>query len=297
MKLKYPCLKRDITIPAEYVPEVESIKAWLKHQPHIPPLSDEFVYTFLHCNYYRPERAKDNIDAYFTVRGQCPELFDNRDVNKLLEQLELYDMAMLPQSTKEGYQVLLYRLKDTDTSKFNFVEALKTFFAWNDVVISERGISEGYIVVFDMNGLSFGHLARVSVQLQAVKKFMVYIQKCHPVRLKSVQVINTAPLIDKILALVKPFMESDLIQMLQLHTSVDTLKETFSLSILPKDYGGEAPSTRQLSDQLKSLIKDSYGKWLKESGQLVAVEKKRVGKPRKEYIGEMEGSFRSLSID
>nr|XP_018908181.1 PREDICTED: alpha-tocopherol transfer protein-like isoform X2 [Bemisia tabaci] len=260
MKLKYPCLKRDITIPAEYVPEVESIKAWLKHQPHIPPLSDEFVYTFLHCNYYRPERAKDNIDAYFTVRGQCPELFDNRDVNKLLEQLELYDMAMLPQSTKEGYQVLLYRLKDTDTSKFNFVEALKTFFAWNDVVISERGISEGYIVVFDMNGLSFGHLARVSVQLQAVKKFMVYIQ-------------------------------------LQLHTSVDTLKETFSLSILPKDYGGEAPSTRQLSDQLKSLIKDSYGKWLKESGQLVAVEKKRVGKPRKEYIGEMEGSFRSLSID
>ncbi|XP_008471931.1 alpha-tocopherol transfer protein-like [Diaphorina citri] len=78
---------------------------------------------------------------------------------------------------------------------------------------------EGYVVVFDMSGLSFGHLAKTTTQLNLVKNFMVYIQECHPVRLKSIHVINTYPLIDKILAIIKPMMQANIIQMLHLHPS------------------------------------------------------------------------------
>ncbi|KAG8285984.1 hypothetical protein J6590_070331 [Homalodisca vitripennis] len=122
-------------------------------------------------------------------------------------------MAPLPKTTPEGYKILLYRLADTDPSKLNFQDCLVNFFAYNDVRVSEDGLAEGYIVVFDMKGCSLGHLARVSTCMSLVRKFMVYIQDCHPVRLKGVHVINTASFIDSCLALVKPFMQSGLIQL------------------------------------------------------------------------------------
>lgn len=76
--------------------------------------------------------------------------------------------------TQEGYKVLCYRLSDTDPSKVNFSNAVKAFCMFNDMMISQDEIIEGYIVVFDMKGLRLGHLAKI--QLGALRTFMAYIQ-------------------------------------------------------------------------------------------------------------------------
>lgn len=83
-------------------------------------------------------------------------------------------MIGLPKLTKEGYRILCYRLSDYDPSKMNFGEAVKAFCMFNDVIISEDGPMEGYIVVFDMKGVRLGHLTRV--QFGALRIFMAYIQ-------------------------------------------------------------------------------------------------------------------------
>lgn len=83
-------------------------------------------------------------------------------------------MVSLPNKTPEGYHILVYRLQDTDPSKVNFAEAVKTFAMFNDVRISEDGIAKGYIVVFDMKGLRIGHLTKI--QLGPMRAFMSYIQ-------------------------------------------------------------------------------------------------------------------------
>lgn len=83
-------------------------------------------------------------------------------------------MVGLPMKTQEGYKVLCYRLSDTDPSKVNFANAVKAFCMFNDMMISQDGIIEGYIVVFDMKGLRLGHLAKI--QLGALRTFMAYIQ-------------------------------------------------------------------------------------------------------------------------
>lgn len=85
-------------------------------------------------------------------------------------------MAPLPSCTPDGYKVLLYRLKDFDPNKTVFKDALRCFLAYNDVRISEDGLCPGYLVVFDMQGTTLHHLARVSMALQLVKVFMIYIQ-------------------------------------------------------------------------------------------------------------------------
>lgn len=83
-------------------------------------------------------------------------------------------MVGMPIKTQEGYKVLCYRLSDSDPSKVNFANAVKAFCMFNDVMISQDGIIEGYIVVFDMKGLRLGHLAKI--QLGPLRTFMAYIQ-------------------------------------------------------------------------------------------------------------------------
>ncbi|KAL1454400.1 hypothetical protein WDU94_010665 [Cyamophila willieti] len=237
MKHKYPFQSISASTK-EKQGDIQNIRIWLNHQPHIPPISDEFILLFLHSCYYSLERTKDTIDNYFTVRAQCSDLFKGRDAKFLMEQLEIYDMMGLPTLTPDKYRIVMYRLRDDDVNKFNYPAALRTFFAVNDMYISEDGLMDGYVVVFDMTGLSFGYLAKVSTQLSLVRNFMVYIQDCHPVRLKAIHIINTYPLIDKILNLIKPMMHGNLLEMIHLHPTLDTLSPFFPISLLPADYDG-----------------------------------------------------------
>ncbi|KAI5722140.1 hypothetical protein M8J76_004290 [Diaphorina citri] len=272
MKHKYPFQYISVDTK-DKMDDILNIKQWLNHQLHIPALSDEFILLFLHSCYYSIERTKDTIDNYFTVRAQCSDLFKGRGDSKyLLQQLEYYDMMALPNLTPDKSRIVMYRLRNEDLSIFNYADTLRAFFAVNDLFISEDGLMEGYVVVFDMSGLSFGHLAKTTTQLNLVKNFMVYIQECHPVRLKSIH--------------------------LHLHPSLDTLAEYFPLSILPSDYtGGQSDSVQVQREQTKKLVK-KYASWLKDFEQFEANEKKRVGKPRKQMVGaELGGSFKTLSID
>lgn len=88
------------------------------------------------------------------------------------------NMVSLPGTTPEGYNVLMYRLTDYDASKLTFNEAMKSFFLFNDIRLSEDGLSPGYIVIFDMKGINLGHLARIN--LSSIRKFMNYIQVRQP---------------------------------------------------------------------------------------------------------------------
>lgn len=83
-------------------------------------------------------------------------------------------MVSLPNLTHEGYRILVYRLKNHDPSVLDFVEALKAFCMFNDARISEDGIVNGYVILFDMTGTRLGHLAKV--KFGALKTYMQYIQ-------------------------------------------------------------------------------------------------------------------------
>uniref|UniRef100_A0A1B6DLR3 CRAL-TRIO domain-containing protein n=1 Tax=Clastoptera arizonana TaxID=38151 RepID=A0A1B6DLR3_9HEMI len=299
MKTRHPFMNLKVEIPKDKLDDVRNIRNWLIHQYHLPELTDQHILMFLHSCYYSGEMTKSTIDNYYTVRTQCPDLFSNRDMDNMKLQLENFVMVPLPLPTPEGYRIILYKLHNTDPSIFNFMDALRGFISLNDIRISEDGPVEGYRVVFDMKGLSFGHLTRASANIQAVRKFMIYIQDCHPVRLKGVHIINTMSLIDMCLNMVKPVMHSELFEILHLHNTVEGLSEFFSLDLLPKDYGGKlATDTLEMNKKHLSFVMKNYKTWVKEEESFVADLKKRPEKSKNQILGlELEGSFKSLSID
>lgn len=163
-------------------------------------------------------------------------------------------MISVPKTTPEGYHILIYRLLETDPAKMNFADAIRSFCMFNDMRISEDGLTEGYIVVFDMKGLKLGHLAKI--QLGSLRAFMSYIQvycphrmlwhnvfininfqEAHPVRLKKVLVINAASFISQIMLLIRPLINSDLLSLLQFTTQGPL--DIFTSDLIPEVLVGE----------------------------------------------------------
>ncbi|RZC38432.1 CRAL TRIO domain containing protein [Asbolus verrucosus] len=196
----------------------------------------------------------------------------------------------LPKTTPEGYRVLLYSIRDPDPTKMIFSDAVKGFCMYNDCVLSEDGLVEGYIVVFDMKGATIGHLARVS--LPALKAFMFYIQEAHPARLKEIHVLNTASWIHHIMRIIVPLVKSELLNIVKFHKG--NMPEGVPRDILPADYGGEGPSVEELDNDTKSMV-DKYAEWLKESVYFKADESKRVRKAT--WWGLFTGSNSTEKLD
>ncbi|KAF2886974.1 hypothetical protein ILUMI_19200, partial [Ignelater luminosus] len=68
-----------------------------------------------------------------------------------------------------------------------------------------------------------------------------------PVRLKGLHFINVVSFMDKLLALMKPFMKQELMDILYLHTeSVDSLFKFVPKECMPNEFGGLAGSILEL---------------------------------------------------
>lgn len=65
----------------------------------------------------------------------------------------------------------------------------------------------GEVPVFDMAGFTLKHLT--CVVLSVLRVYMKYTQEAHPVRLRQIHIINCASYVDRIMAVVKPFMRKE----------------------------------------------------------------------------------------
>nr|XP_023019645.1 alpha-tocopherol transfer protein-like [Leptinotarsa decemlineata] len=199
-------------------------------------------------------------------------------------------LISLPKTTPEGYRVLLYSVKDNDPTKMVFSDCIKAFCMYNDIILSEDGLQEGYIVVFDMKGVQLGHLARVS--LPALRCFMLYIQEAHPCRLKAIHVLNTASWIHHVMRLIVPLLKSELLSLIKFHTG--NIPENFPTELLPAEYGGEAATMKEFEKETEFLL-GKYHHWLIESSEFKSDESKREKKAS--WWGLFNSSNKSNEMD
>ncbi|KAG4074774.1 hypothetical protein HA402_006413 [Bradysia odoriphaga] len=188
-----------------------------------------------------------------------------------------------------------------------------------DVWFEQNDLRQGYVCVIDMKGCTLMHLTRVNVI--ALKKFMFYIQarlilspeylnliffkhtnrlqEALPIRLKAIHFINTVSFMDKVLALMKPFTKKELMNMLQLHSTMDTfLDKCVPKSAMPNEYGGSAGEAEEMRENSYKNMQANARFFEEEEVSKRVNEKLRQGKPHGDGdIFGLDGSFKQLSFD
>ncbi|XP_044763522.1 alpha-tocopherol transfer protein-like [Coccinella septempunctata] len=190
--------------------DVENLRNWVDKQPHLPKISELQGVLFLQSCYYSVEQAKRAIEIFFTMRTMFKELFKNGDVNDPAIQtaLSVAIIYILPRCDPNGHKIVFMRLLDTNIEKYTFVDHLRMFDMMMTLHMHLEGTNQGVNLVFDLQGVSFSHLLRLSPVF--AHKYVYYLQEALPIRLKRIYLTNSPSWIDKGLAFFKPFLKKEL---------------------------------------------------------------------------------------
>jgi hypothetical protein len=277
--------------------DVITFMSWVNKQPHLPEINELQAILFLQSCYYRNEAAKAAIDNFFTIKTHCPEFFRDRNamVKTVKAALDVCVFATLPKKTPEGYTIFFMKIMDNNPNKFILADILKCLDMTCLLHLHQKGTSSGHVIIFDMTGAVLGHMARLGPL--TIKKFLYYLQEAMPVRLKGLHFFNIVPFMDKIFALMRPFMKKELMSKFYMHNSVNDLVNFIPRDCLPSDYSGTSDSASVLQEQMKIKMRDNIPFFAWEEKQTVD-ETVRPGKPKSvNDIFGVEGTFKKLELD
>ncbi|XP_023163648.1 alpha-tocopherol transfer protein-like [Drosophila hydei] len=287
---RFPQIKRE---------EMQKFVDWIHAQPHISPhFSEGEALHFFHACKYSMEMAKQVLDTNLTARTHLDDFFVNLDIesSQLKRAMKTVSIVPLPGATPEGYRVIVGKLEDLNASNFNYADVMKLYCMVFDYWMYEDGIQPGHVIVIDLKGCSLGHVARIG--LLQMKKFLFYLQEAAAIRLIGFHFINIVPFMDKILALMNPFMKKELTSILYLHNDINEFFKFVPREMLPKDYGGPLEETKVSRDIYYSKMIDNRKQILEYETRHQVNEKLRPGKPKNasDLFG-IAGNFKKLDID
>jgi len=277
--------------------EVDKLREWMSSQPHLPVPTEEQLILFYHSCYYDMEAAKSCVEVYYTLRTNTPEFFSGRTIERpeLKKALEVLRFGAVPVKDPNGYQIIFHGLQQYESSKYVFVDGVKLLTMAIDACLFTEGTVPGYIFLFDMKGVRLSHLTRLSVTY--LKKFFTYIQEGMPMRLKAIHVVNTMPIIDKIMFMIKPFMKKELLSLIHFHYGDnETVYKDLPKSCLPKDLGGDLEDTFKMHDRYIQWM-GSLLEIFEDEERYRADEKKRLSKKNRGGSIENVSSLRNLTLD
>lgn len=242
--------------------DIEKLRVWiqnLEQTKYVPKdLTDKQLVVFYNACYGDITNTKLCIEKYYQCRKESPEFFNNRVFNAdLMASTKVFEFSVLPAYSSKGYDIIYNRLHDDSAWKFNLINELKLLLMTVDLCLTKRGPRPGLIFVFDMQ-IKFGHLLKINPL--TVRKLFQYLQDALPVRMHAIHILNAEPVIDKLMGLLKPFMNKKFFDKITFHNKNESLEKFYDVvprSSLPPIYGGTLPSTQLLHkkclEQLHSL--------------------------------------------
>lgn len=103
---------------------------------------------------------------------------------------------------------------------------------------------------------------------------------------------------DKVLAMMRPFMKKELMDVMHIHSSMDTfLDKHVPKAMMPDEYGGSAGKMLDITDKIYKDLHEN-GQFFTEEETRRVNEKLRPGKPKTESdLFGTDGNFKQLQFD
>jgi len=233
--------------------DLKKMRSWIDGLG-VPEVPDQMlVLALLSCN-NDTGKAKKTLDAYFTCKSMGPEIFDYPDINchELQLHFKLMYKAILPTRTPKNEVIAFAKLVDNTYRTFNLQAHLATGSMTADLVLQkEKNPPSGIVVFYDCKEFAFWLLPKVHLGL--IKKFTNYIQEGLLLRVNQIYFVNCGYVIDQVMRMIKACIKAELFQkIISLRNNID-IEDFRNRGIppecLPSDYGGTAPTLKELHEQ------------------------------------------------
>ncbi|XP_071526872.1 retinol-binding protein pinta-like isoform X8 [Panulirus ornatus] len=287
--------------PERRAQDIEHIRDWLKHQPHIKARTDDWtILRFLRGCKFSLERTKEKLDMYYTCKTLCPEWYKNRDPQdkKLRSILELGEFLPLPGYDRQGRKVIIIRAAVHDPETTTMDEVFKATNFINDILwLEDEQMSiTGTVQLLDLERATAAHAMQMTPSL--VKKAMTIWQEGYPVRPKGLNYINTPAAFDTVFNIFKSFMKEKMKRRVHIHGSdLESLYKEVPKEVLPVEYGGTNGTIEEIKKYWLDRV-DARRDWLLDDENYGVDESKRPGKAKTSAdLFGIEGSFRKLTVD
>uniref|UniRef100_G3MSF8 CRAL-TRIO domain-containing protein n=1 Tax=Amblyomma maculatum TaxID=34609 RepID=G3MSF8_AMBMU len=233
------------------------------------PEDDAFLLKFLRSRKYDVAATAESIKKYFRVRKEAPEIFDD-----FLPSSMLYDdicrknklAAVSRKRDASGRGVLLFRGGPWDSSVCTMIEFIKAcliFVEW--LILDEDVQKQGIVFVLDNNGIGLEHMVHLTPFL--MKKVLHITEKCFPVRVKAVYIINDSVVFDTLFAITRPFMSAKIVERVHLiGYELNKLLDVVPADVLPEEAGGSFESFDYDALEKDLLSKNDYFKEVSQYG-------------------------------
>ncbi|CAH1380884.1 unnamed protein product [Tenebrio molitor] len=230
---------------------VDEIKNWLV-EACLPQISEELIVLFLTSCKNDIAATQCTIKAYFRIKSEAPELFNDRDIDRedLAKAMKTIICSNLPVRMPNNTVINFFKLTDTNYRNFNLVVSMKLAFMLLDVN-QRTNPPDQVIVLIDIKGVNLMHLT--CMRMGAIKKFIDFIQEGMPLKIQIIHVLNTNYVFHKGLDLIKIFMRNDLMALIKPHPPSMSMeefhREWIPASCLPEEYGGMLSSVEKLNQK------------------------------------------------
>lgn len=287
--------------PARRAADIEHIRDWLKHQPHIKARTDDWtILRFLRGCKFSLEKTKQKLDMFYTCKTLCPEWYTNRDPQdkKMRAILEMGTILPLLGYDGEGRKVVLFRIAELDVKNYSLNDQIKAMMMGFDVWMEEdeQASVTSVVMIEDVKGMSLQLITAMNPSV--VKKMMVLVQEGYPMRPKGLNYINTPAAFDTVFNIFKSFMKEKMKKRIHIHGSdLESLHKEVPKECLPVEYGGTNGTIEEIKDYWLKKV-DARRDWLLEDEKYGVDESKRPGKAKTSAdLFGIEGSFRKLDVD
>ncbi|XP_017780572.1 PREDICTED: uncharacterized protein LOC108565554 isoform X2 [Nicrophorus vespilloides] len=267
----------------------------LKHN-HIfqlhPVISDRLIVSYLLMNKFYIEKTKSRLEMNYSIRNVLPELFCHNPLHPKMRKSHSYLKVIgMPKLTKDLRRICIIKYEDDASIDVNIILSR---IVMSMELIAMYDFSNGDEYIVDCMNMKFSIISKFKPT--DVMKIVGLYDKVYANRCSAIHIVNLQSVSETLTNMFKMCLKPKLRDRLIIHKNIESLKQFYSLDLLPKDYGGTSKSTDESVDDYQEFLEshDEYlSKWIK-----IHVDAKLRPEPlvNDEILGYY-GNFKKLDVD